>query len=586
MKQTWIIFFNLLISTCAWPLFGQNGTEAFLTKFEQSDGRKTVTYKEGMDYYIGLSRAHPEIKIIEMGLTDSGHPLHLVLYDADQSFNIKDSKDAGKGVFLINNAIHPGESDGVDASMMLLRDIAQKKLLEPEMREIILGIIPFYNIGGVLNRNQHSRVNQNGPEAYGFRGNARNYDLNRDFIKSDTRNARSFAAIFHFLDPDLFMDTHVSNGADYQYTMTLDYAQKDKLGGSLKDFQETTLLPYLFGQMKSIGFEMIPYVNVWGTTPDMGYRQFPDWPRYSSGYAALFHTIGFMSETHMLKPYKKRVNATLALMESTIKALDRYKEELILHRLETKENIKFQETFPIKWELDTSIHDTLIFKGYEGKYIESTLTSQPRLYYDHSNPYTKKIPYYNLYKPSIEVNKPEFYVVPQGWHQVIDLLKVNQVNMALIPNDTLMDVEIYHISDYKTSCRPYEGHFYHYDIQLQKSKGKVHFRKGDFLVPVNQSQNRYIVETLEPQAEDSFFKWNFFDPILQRKEGFSPYVFEDLAVDILKQNPDLKKAYEARKKNDVPFSKNRYAQLNYIYANSDYSEAAYLQYPIFRLNKN
>ena len=70
-----------------------------------------------------------------------------------------------------------------------------------------------------LNRNSTTRTNQNGPESYGFRGNARNYDLNRDFIKSDTKNAKTFAQIFHLVQPDVFIDNHVSNGADYQYIL-------------------------------------------------------------------------------------------------------------------------------------------------------------------------------------------------------------------------------------------------------------------------------------------------------------------------------------------------------------------------------
>ena len=90
--------------------------------------------------------------------------------------------------------------------------------------------IPQYNVGGASRRNCCTRANQDGPEGYGFRGNAANLDLNRDFIKMDSRNAEAFVALFRAMDPDVFVDTHTSNGADYPYTMTLITTQEDKAG--------------------------------------------------------------------------------------------------------------------------------------------------------------------------------------------------------------------------------------------------------------------------------------------------------------------------------------------------------------------
>ena len=138
------------------------------------------------------------IHMQEMGLTDSGKPLHIIIYSSDKDFSFTSDKTK----ILINNGIHPGEPDGIDASMSLIRDLALNKIKTSRNTQII--VIPVYNIGGMLNRNSSSRANQNGPEAYGFRGNARNFDLNRDFIKSDTRNAKSFQQIFHLIQPDIF----------------------------------------------------------------------------------------------------------------------------------------------------------------------------------------------------------------------------------------------------------------------------------------------------------------------------------------------------------------------------------------------
>jgi hypothetical protein len=566
-------------------LFAVSANAQYKTRFEISGGKQTPTYDEGIAFYQLLARNFRTIQMKEKGLTDSGKPLHLVLYSKSKQFDIQKLKAQGKAILFINNAIHPGESDGVDASMMLLRDIVTNPAKFPELDSVVLAIIPFYNIGGTLNRNRTTRANQNGPEQYGFRGNARNYDLNRDFIKSDTRNARSFAAIFHELDPDLFADTHVSNGSDYQYVMTLDYAQKDKLGGLLGEFNAKVFLPYMHKHLKETGFEATPYVNAWGETPDKGFVQFPDWPRYSTGYAALFHTIGVMTETHMLKPYDQRVKATYSYLHGNIRFLAAYRSKLLKLRKDTKEAVKSQEKFAVSWQVDKGKNTQIEFKGYEPEYLPSKVSGAERLHYNRSKPFTKNVPFYDTYVPLDEVTRPEAYIIPQGWHNIIDLLKLNQVDVKQLDKDVEMNVETYYIEKYESPKQPFEGHYWHTGVSLQTEKQTVSFKKGDWYIPVNQWTNRYIIETLEPKAVDSFFKWNFFDTILQAKEHYSDYVFEESAAALLEKSPELKARLEEKRKSDPEFAKSGSAQLDFIYENSPYREKEYLRYPVFRVLK-
>jgi hypothetical protein len=564
-------------------LFSLSVFAQYETRFEQSGGKQTPSYEEGIAFYQKLARNFPQVSITEKGMTDSGKPLHLVLYSRNRFFDIQKLKKQGKAILLINNAIHPGEPDGVDASMLLLRNIVLNPGKFPELDSVVLAVIPFYNIGGALNRNTTTRTNQDGPEEYGFRGNARNYDLNRDFIKSDTRNMRSFASIFHELDPDLFADTHVSNGADYQYTMTLDYTQKDKLGGILGEYSDKVFLPFMYEHLKTSGFEATPYVNAWGQTPDNGFVQFPDWPRYSTGYAALFHTIGVMTETHMLKPYDQRVKATYAYLYGNIKFLAKERSRLLALRKQTKNAVKSQEKFAVSWQVDKEKNTQINFKGYEPEYLPSEVSGLERLHYNRNKPFTKQIPFYDTYVPADIVSKPKAYIIPQGWHHVIDLLKLNKVAMHTLQKDEEFDVEAYYITGYESPKQPFEGHYWHTSVELETKKEKVGFRKGDWYIPVNQSTNRYIIETLEPKAVDSFFRWNFFDTILQAKEHYSNYVFEDLAAQLLKESPDLKKQIEEKRKADPEFAKSASAQLDFIYLHSKYREKEFLKYPVFRL---
>ncbi len=297
------------------------------TVFEKTDGKETATYFETIQYYKELSARSSMIKFETKGQTDAGYPLNLVLISNDKNFDPAAWHKKQKVVLLINNGIHPGEPDGIDASMMLARDIILKKFVLPD--NVAIGIIPLYNIGGSLNRTGFSRANQDGPAQYGFRGNAQNLDLNRDFTKCDSKNARTFAEIFHYLNPDILVDNHVSDGADYQHVMTLISTQYNKLGNTLGAWLKDTFEPALFKGMKDKGQDMVHYVNVFETDPANGFTMFYDPPRYSSGYAALFNTISFMPETHMLKPYKQRVQATYDLLKTMIQQAGINAKELI-----------------------------------------------------------------------------------------------------------------------------------------------------------------------------------------------------------------------------------------------------------------
>ncbi|HVZ97891.1 MAG TPA: M14 family metallopeptidase [Chitinophagaceae bacterium] len=553
------------------------------TEFEKSNGIRTATYFQAISFYKNLAKSSKKIVVKEKGPTDAGYPLHLVMISNDGKFDPGVWHRQNKVVILINNGIHPGEPDGIDASMMLARDILNKKVPLPD--NIALAIIPVYNIGGALNRNSFSRANQNGPESYGFRGNAQNLDLNRDFIKSDSKNARSFAAIFHYVNPDILIDNHVSDGADYRHVMTLITTQYEKLGGELGEWLKNTFEPALYKGMHDKGWDMVPYVNVEDSDPSKGFTQFYDSPRYSSGYAALFSTISFMPETHMLKPYKQRVLSDYDLMITMIQQAGIYEKELLAKRRNTINKVISQTGFPLSWKPDTSKYDEITFEGYEAGKRISDATGLPVLFYDHNKPFTKKVRFYDVYAPGDTVQKPGAYIIPQGWWTVLDLLRLNHVRMTRLNADTVIEVTWYHIDEYKSSPRAYEKHHMNYNVKVSKSTGKMKFLKGDYLIRMDQPANRYLAETLEPTGEDGFFAWNFFDAVLQEKEYYSDYRWDSLAARILKKDATLRQNFLQKKSADSSFAKNPEAQYDYIYKHSPWYEPEHLKYPVYRIEK-
>jgi len=540
----------------------------------------TPTYDEAIAWYKQLDKKYKTAKLITYGKTDIGKPLHLFVISADKDFNPLTYRAKGKCMIMINNAIHPGEPCGVDASIKIADDLLRENKIP---KNVIIGIIPAYNIGGVLNRNSTTRANQNGPEEYGFRGNARNLDLNRDFIKLDSENAKSLTKIFHVWNPDFFIDTHTTNGADYQHVMTLISPHPLSYPPIMQNFVKKELLPSLYTSMENTGSPSVPYVSPLKEIPESGLEGGVGTPRFSNGYASVFNTFGFISEAHMFKTYTERVEATTAFLNSVIDYTKSNTKKIIALREKANESIKYQEVFTLSWDADTTKFDLINFNGYKAEYKPSKVTGLDRLYYNRDQPWTKQIPVYNYFTPGIQVKKPSYYVLPQAWREVIERLELNNIEFKRFCKDTVIIGEMYIIENVANPSEPYNGHFPHSKIELKTVSKSRQFCKGDILIPMNQVGNRYIIETLEPQARDSFFRWNFFDSILDQREYFSPYVFEETAEKMLATNAELKKEFEELKANDEEFAKNARWQLYFLYQRSPNFESDYRLYPVMRV---
>ncbi len=549
----------------------------FKTPYEKGNGNQTTTYEEMVKFYDDLDKNFESISVVEKGKDDNGEPIRVVI------FNVSKTKkfEFLNPVILINNGIHPGEPDGIDATMMLMRDLALGKIKVPQNTKVVA--IEAYNISGMMRRGKFSRANQNGPEEHGFRGNARNFDLNRDFIKNDTENAKAFQEIFHWLKPIYFIDNHVSNGADYQYTFTYISTNKERLGNSLGTYFHQEMQPKLIQNMEKSKILNVPYVNIHGDSPDEGFPAFMDSPRYATGYTTLFNIPGTVAETHMLKPYKDRVKATYEYMRHSINFVDENYLDISKKMMEELTNYLPNKKYAIRWKLDSTKYSYIDFKGYEAGKKPSEISGKPRLFYERNKPFTRKVKFFDTYKADKEITIPTYYVIPKSEGKIIENLKRNQIQVKELESDSLITVESYKIVDFKTVKNPYEGHYLHFDTQVSSELKTKKFRKGDYLVSTKQSGVKFLLETLEPEAVDSYFNWNEFDGILGQKEYFSDYVFEDTAAELLKTNKALKTAFELKKASDAKFAEDGAAQLDWVYKNSEYYEGTVNQYPIYRI---
>jgi hypothetical protein len=552
------------------------------TPYEKGNQNQTTLWSECIAFYQELAQRYPEVlRFEQIGVSDGGVPLHAGVVSGDGVFDREQIKSEGRTVFFNNNGIHPGEPEGIDACMAMVRDLCLDPARLAALGSTVLLFVPVYNVDGALNRANTSRVNQDGPEQFGFRGNSRHLDLNRDFIKCDTLNARLFNQLLTSWDPDVMVDTHTSNGADYPYTMTLIHTQADKLGYGLGPFLRNTMLPQIYAQMEAQGWPTCPYVNPVQDTPDDGIAEFLEVPRFSTGFAALHHVIGFMPETHMLKPYKDRYDAMRALVDVTLAFTVAHGAEIRRLRAQARQQAAAATQWTVSWKMDQDHPSTFRFKGYAARRSASLLGNYQRLSYDRSQPWEKDIAYYNSFVPDAVVPAPKGYIVPQAWREAIERLRWNGVEMAPFDASATIDAQYYHIASVGSRPGAYEGHLFHDVVQLEARKGSFTVQAGDFYIPLNQPNARYAVETLEPQGHDSFFRWGFFNSVLEKKEAYSDYVFEDLAMDMLETEPELKAAFEQWKADHPHLLSEQDRVLGFIFEHGKrHAEPEWRRYPV------
>ncbi len=550
------------------------------------DHDETLTYDEIIRAYQYLSGHYPEAVLLEAGTTDVGKPLHLFILSRAGLSTPEEVAAAGLPVIFVNNGIHPGEPEGIDASIQLAMDILRNKEgMNSWLDKVILCIIPVYNVGGILDRSAYHRANQETPPETGFRGNGKHLDLNRDFIKADSRNARSLERLFRLLKPLVFLDTHTTNGSDHQYTLTLIPTMYQKMEPAMGQFFHETMVPELFDYMKHTPYEMIPYVASLHGSPDKGIAAFNDLPRFSTGYAALFNTFAFMTENHVYKPFHDRVRSVYLFMKGLTQFTARHGKEMLQLKEEADAATARQKEFVLTWHLDTTHYRMIPFRGYEQRKYTGTVTGLPYYWYDRQRPYTKEIRYYDTFLPAKRVTAPRYYIIPQAWQAVIERLRINGIRMERLGCDTTLTLQVYYITSLDKGTRPYNGHYQHRNVQYRSEERPVKLYRGDYIIPVDQPGNKYLVQTLEPDAPDAFFAWNFFDPVLDRREYFSPSTFEEKAAKVLEQDPALRKTFEEKRKSDSTFATSRYQQLSYIYNHSPWLEDSWMRVPVYRLDR-
>ncbi len=565
-----------------------------LTLAEKTDYRETARYADSVALAKALEKRSPFVKVVSIGRTPQGRDIIATIVSKDRAFTPEAAKKTGKAIILLQSCIHPGEVDGKEASEMLLRDVVVTKRYAAWLDGAILINIPVFNVDGHERFSAYQRINQDGPKEMGFRVTATRLNLNRDFIKADAPEMKAWLRFFNSWLPDFFIDNHVTDGADFQYDITIDIPKYQEVWPSVGKWTAERYLPYLNDQMATEGHVMGPYgsfsvagqAGFPGAPPARvsGFRTSTYTPRFSTGYAAIQSRPGLLVETHSLKSFKTRTWGHYNVMRHSIDAVLRDPKALLeaVRQADREIAALAGTSTPLYLNGVRSEEGTpFIYRGLKADLKPSPLSgSNVRVYRAEKEDITTQL--FEKTTTTLSRSVPVAYAIPAEWQEVIERVELHGLKTIRLAKDTDVDAETFHFFDHRFSPAPFEGRF-EVGFEVRPVKIKQKLPAGTVIVPVDNRWARVAMNVLEPDAPDSLARWGFLTAVFEQKEYFSDYVFEPIAAEMAGKYPDLKRQFEERLSADAAFAKNPRARLQWWYERSPYYEFDKDVYPVLRL---
>ncbi len=589
MKKTYVLVITLFIGFAA--MSQQRG---WLTDYEKSGCLETPRYEATIDFCKALAEKSKTINYSTFGKSAQGRELPYLILDRDGLSTPEAIRSAGRIILLLQACIHPGESDGKDAGLMLFRDFVlpfsekNQHLPDPElMNHVSIVFIPIFNVDGHERFGPNNRINQNGPKEMGWRTTATNLNLNRDFLKADSPEMVAWLKFFNQWMPDFFIDVHTTDGADYQYALTYLMEIYGNMDEGLTRWAKDNFIPQLTSRMNANGIPIFPYVGFrnWHD-PRSGLITEVAPPMLSQGYSALRNRPGLLIETHMLKPYKQRVEATYACILASIEILSGEAKILERHITEADHFVSstafLKEPFPLLFETKLDDSAMVDFLGFEYQIVKSEISGGDWFQYS-DKPVTFKLPYFSFTRPIIQATLPVAYIIPVEWQSVIDRLKMHGIKTTELKTGATIPVSTCRFNNPKWQQNPYEGRHPMSNIAFDDLEETRFFPAGSVVIEVMQPAGRILPHMLEPKGNGSFLYWGFFDAIFEQKEYGESYVIEKMARTMLKENPDLKREFEEKMGKDADFAKSQWEITNWFYNKTPYADGRKAIYPVGKI---
>lgn len=556
----------------------------FETVAERTGYRFTATYDETVEYFCRLDSASAWIELQEYGVSPQGRTMHVAVISKDRAFDPESAHRTGKVIMLIQNGIHSGEIDGKDACMALLRDIAITRERESLLDSVILLVIPIFNLDGHENNERFTRANQFGPENAGFRATSQILNLNRDYLKADAPEMRAWLQLWRKWMPDYFVDDHVTDGADWQYTITYTTAWHPNSAPEIRRWAAEHYDPFVNARVRELGFKMFPYAGPRrGDSLESGVMTFVDIPRFSTGYTTLWNRPGLLVEMHSLKEYRPRVLGNYAMLVASIESLSRSRTALkaAIRQADSITLAGLREPVPLTFEPDG---DSVMvdFEGYEYELARSEITGGTHIRWDTTRPRTYHIPYFGTFRPRASVMPPRAYLIPRQWMDQVERLRLHGIRIDTLIAPFTGTVAMYRLDSVKWAASSFEGHV-RPSFKPVVRETTATFPSGTFVIDMRQPGAKVALQALEPGAPDSYVAWGLWNTIFEQKEYIEDYMIDPLAEKMYRENAALRAEFDARRAADTAFARDTRAKRDFFYKRSTYSEPQLGHYPVARL---
>jgi len=553
----------------------------WITDFERDPARDfSPNYADTRAWFDRLDAASDLIRIEQFGTSPEGRPIYSVIASKDGA-----TLDPAKPVLLAQAGIHPGEIDGKDAGMMLLRDIAfggKDGLLEGAN----LILIPILSVDGHERASAYSRPNQRGPRIQGWRHTATNQNLNRDFMKLDQPEMRALMGLIRKYDPALYVDIHVTDGMDYQYDVTYGYNGEDGIysrSPAAAAWLDATFKPAMNAALEAQGH--IPGPLVFGiddADPKKGLSDGGLGERFSNGWGSAAHVPTILIENHSLKPFEQRVLGTYVFLEAAMRLLA--SDGAALNAAIAADKALRPSEIPANFQAETTPSSTRAFKGIAYETYDSPASGRQEIrWLGRNDPEPWSLPFYGS-RPTLILKRPAAYWVPGYRTDLIERLRLQGLEMETLDAPRTVAVEMLRLNDPKIAPRTNEAHV---QIAVTDVTPEAHdwtFSVGSVRVPTDQPMGDVAVLLLEPQSSESFFAWGMVPEVLNRVEYIEGYAIAPLAERMLASDPALKAEFEGKLAADPDFAANGDARLAWFYERTPFYDNRYRLYPIGREN--
>src|SRR5678815_2030029 len=529
------------------------------THAERTNYRETARYENTVAYAHQLASGSPLIRYETFGRSGEGRELPLLIAAEGETNTPEAARLAGKAVVLIQACIHAGEPDGKDAGFALLRDIAITKTEPDLLRNVVILFIPIYNTDGHERSSPYNRINQNGPADMGWRTTTSYQNLNRDYMKADTPETRAWLKLWDEWQPDLFIDCHVTDGADYRCNITYHHEHHDGVDNAVLAWERE-----VFGGKVAPATEAAGNIISWylefvdNRDLELGTRDFTGSPRFSTGYVPIRNRPGILIETHMIKDYRSRVIGTYDFLRAALTEVNLQPQRLQeIGREADQRTVAMGSAynpdalFPIDFELTDEV-TPFDLKAFTYETEQSEVSGDLRVIYGRE-PLDLTIPMYQTLRVKTAIALPLYYIVPAQWTAVIAVLKAHGIQMKTLAEFHPVEIESYRFTNVNWPDGPFEGrHMPRFDAE--KTVETRVFPPGSAFVPVAQTKAKVILNLLEPEAPDSLAHWGLFNAIFEEKEYAEHYVLEALAREMMANDPALAQEFRQLLERDPEFA--------------------------------